>query len=84
MTRCFWSLFAFLLTASAGPYIVRDDKPRRSQVLRWDREMHFDDNRRADPTDLRVEAGTGTALGAPVPGAKTAGNSFGFHLQPGA
>ena len=78
MTRCFWTLFAFLLTASAGPSIVRDAKPRRSQVLRWDRAMHFDDNRRADPTDLRVEAGSGTALGAPVSGAKNAGNSFGF------
>ena len=24
--------------------------------------MHFDDNRQVDPTDLRVEAGSGTAL----------------------
>ena len=78
MTRCLWTLFAFLLTASAGPLIGNNVKPRRSQVLRWDRAMHFDNHRQADPTDLRVEAGSGTALGAPDSGAKTAGNSFGF------
>ena len=76
MSRCLWFLFA--LFASIGPGFQNVDKPRRSQFLRQDLIMQCAAEQAHDPVDLRVEAGTGTALGASFSGAKLSGDARGF------
>ena len=76
MSNCLWFLFA--LFASIGPGFQNIDKPRRSQFLRQDLIMQCAAEHDHDPVDLRVEAGTGTALGASIMGAKQSGDSSGF------